>query len=103
MGSLGLKVYDVLDTGEQALLGELDSLSDSTDESHWDGDSTAISSSVAGGVGAGWGSECNLSCWGVVLTLGERLTVDRHGSKSSTVGVALALGVGLEGCLGHGM
>ena len=89
MGNLGHRVYDALDTAEQVLQGELDSLSDSMDESHCDGVlSTAISSGVAGGVSTGQGSEGILSSWIVVLTLGEGV---------KTLGAALALGVDLEG------
>ena len=39
MGNIGHKVYDALDTAEQMLLGELDSLLDSVDDSHCDGGS----------------------------------------------------------------
>ena len=39
MGNLGLRVYDALDAAEQVLLGQLDSLSDSVDESPCDGGS----------------------------------------------------------------
>ena len=78
MGSLGHNVYNALETVELVLLGELGSLLDSVDESHCDGGlSTVISSSVAGGVGTGQGPEGNLSCWGIVVTLGEGLTEDR--------------------------
>ena len=72
MGSLGCKVYDALDTAEHVLLGELDSLLDSVDQSHCDGRlSTVISSSVPGGVSTGQGPVGNSNCWGVVITQGE--------------------------------
>ena len=104
MGNLGLRVYDVLDAVEQALLGELDSLSDSVDESPCDGGlSAAISSGVAGGVSTGQGPEGILSCCGLLLILGERLMVDRCQSSSLTVGAVLSIGVGLGGCVGLAM
>ena len=54
MGSLGHKVYNVLDTAEHVLLAEVDSLLDFVDESCCDGGlSAVISSSEADGVGTG--------------------------------------------------
>ena len=56
-GQCWLRVYGALDVVEQVLLGELDSLLDSVDESPCGGLSTLISSGVAGGVSAGRGAE----------------------------------------------
>ena len=56
-------MYDALDTVELMLLRELYTLLYSVDGSHCDGGlSTAIFSSVAGGVSTGQGSEGNSSC-----------------------------------------
>ena len=65
-------MYDALDTAEDVLVGELDSLSDSIDEPHCDGVlSTAISSSVASGVGTGQGLEGNHKVLGCCNDTGE--------------------------------
>ena len=96
MCNLGLRVYEAFDALEQALLGELDSLLDSVDESPCDEEiSTVISSSVAGGVSAGQGC--------LILILGEGLMVDKFPSNSSCVGAALVVGVVLGGWVGLGM
>ena len=62
-----------------------------------------ISSSVAGWASTGQGPKGILSCYGVVLTLGEGLMVDKCQSNSLTIGVALAVGTGLGGGLGLGI